>query len=49
MRTFDIICYLIACVCFVLAAISVGHPRVNLLAAGLFFWVLVPTVTVIKD
>ena len=32
---------LLAAICFVLAAVGVGLPRVNLLAAGLFFWVLV--------
>ena len=31
---------LVAFVCFVLAAIGVGLPRVNLLALGLACWVL---------
>lgn len=31
---------LLAFACFVLAAIGIGLPRVNLLAAGLAFWVL---------
>ena len=35
----DLILYVIAAVCFALAALNVGG-RVNLLAAGLFAWVL---------
>ena len=34
--------YLLAFLCFVLAALGVPVPRVSLLAFGLAFWVLVP-------
>jgi hypothetical protein len=36
-----LVLYLIAAVCFALAAFGVGG-RVNLIALGLFAWVLVP-------
>lgn len=36
----DVILVVFAFVCFVLAAVGVGHPRINLLAAGLAFWML---------
>ncbi len=39
----DLILYLIAAICLALAAFGVTSARVNLLALGLFFWVLVPT------
>jgi hypothetical protein len=34
-----------AFVCLVLAAVGVGHPRINLTAAGLACWVLSQLVT----
>ena len=37
---------LLAAICFALAAVGVGLPRVNLLAAGLFFWVLTALIAV---
>jgi hypothetical protein len=49
MRTFDIITYIIACVFFILSAIGVVVPRVQLLALGLFAYVLVPLVNVIRN
>lgn len=36
----DVILVVFAFVCFVLAAVGIGHPRINLLAAGLAFWML---------
>lgn len=36
----DVILVVFAFVCFVLSAVGVGHPRINLLAAGLAFWML---------
>jgi hypothetical protein len=39
----DLILYLIAAICLALAAFGVSARQVNLLALGLFFWVLVPT------
>lgn len=48
MRTLDIILYVIAAVCFVLAAVNVTS-RVNLLAAGLLAWVLVPLITLARS
>jgi len=47
-RTLYIILYVIAGVCFALAAISIGHPRVNLIALGLLSWVLVPLIIEIR-
>ena len=38
--------YVLALVCFVLAAFGVPVPRVSLLALGLAFWVLVPLLAV---
>jgi hypothetical protein len=37
-----LVLYLLAAVLLLLAALSVASPRVNLLAAGLLAWVLVP-------
>jgi hypothetical protein len=34
------ILYILAAICFFIAAINVAWPRVNLIALGLFFWVL---------
>jgi len=36
--------YILAAVCFVLSAFAASVRRVNLLALGLFFWVLVPLI-----
>lgn len=37
----DMVLYIVAAICFALAALGVTvHPRVSLIAAGLFFWVL---------
>ena len=35
-----LICLIVAAVLFALAAFGVGAPRFNLVAAGLFFWVI---------
>lgn len=43
MNVIDFILLLIAAICFVLAGIGVPS-RVNLLAAGLLAWVLVPLI-----
>jgi len=40
MITLDSVLLVVALVCFVLAALQVAAPRVNLLAAGLACWVL---------
>lgn len=44
MRTLDIILYLLALICFIVAAIFGDRvpPRVGLVALGLAFWVAVP-------
>ena len=39
MLTIDLVLYVLAFICFVLAAAGIAS-RVNLLAAGLAFWVL---------
>lgn len=49
MRAFDVVMFVIAAVCFTLAALSIGHPRLNLLALGLLAWVLVPLVAILSD
>jgi hypothetical protein len=36
----SLILLVFAFVCFVLAAVGIGHPRINLLGAGLAFWTL---------
>lgn len=33
-----LICLIAAVVCFILAALNVGSPRVNLIGAGLALW-----------
>jgi hypothetical protein len=45
MTTLYLILYIVAAVCFMLAALSVAaHPRINLVALGLLAWVLVPLI-----
>jgi hypothetical protein len=41
---FNLLFYLVAAVCFGLAAFGVSVTRVSLLALGLLAWVLVPTI-----
>ena len=40
MITVQLVLYVLALVCLALATIGVGHPRVSLLACGLFCWLL---------
>jgi hypothetical protein len=47
-HTVDLILYVIAAVCFALAAFGVATNRVNLLALGLLAWVLVPLIAVLR-
>lgn len=56
MKTFDLICYIIAGLCFLLAFFSVstsGNVRsfgpLNFVGLGLLAWVLVPLVTLAKS
>ena len=44
MDVLDLILYLLAAVCFALAALNVASPRVQLLALGLLAWVVVPLI-----
>jgi hypothetical protein len=44
MNTLYLILYIIAFACLVAAALGATVNRVNLLAAGLAFWVLVPLI-----
>jgi hypothetical protein len=46
MHTFNLLCYLIAAVCFTLATLN-ATSRVNLIALGLLAWVLVPLAAII--
>lgn len=40
---------LVAAICFIVAAAGGAiHPRINLIALGLFFWVLVPLIHAAK-
>lgn len=39
MASFHLVFIVLAFLCFALAAFGVGHPRVNLIAAGLACWV----------
>jgi hypothetical protein len=36
----DLVLLIVAAVCFAIAAFGVPAGRINLIAAGLFFWVL---------
>ncbi|HMF74287.1 MAG TPA: hypothetical protein VK604_01365 [Bryobacteraceae bacterium] len=36
----SLICLILALVCFLVAAVNIPTPRVNLIALGLFWWVL---------
>ena len=52
MKTLHLILLIIAAVLFAIAALAPAQTRFNLVAAGLFFWVLVPlsgTVDTISD
>lgn len=42
MHALELICYILAAVCFAFAALGVAPDRVNLLALGLLAWVIVP-------
>jgi hypothetical protein len=43
-KTVDLILYVLAAFCFALSAIPAVPQRVNLVALGLLFWVLVPLI-----
>jgi hypothetical protein len=43
-----VVLYLIAAICFALAALNVDGRRVNLVAVGLLAWVLVPLIGAIQ-
>lgn len=41
---------LLAAICFLVAAADrTPHPRLNLVALGLFFWVLVPLIQTVRN
>jgi hypothetical protein len=44
MAVLFLILLLLAAVCFAVAAAGLAASRFNLIAAGLFFWVLVPLI-----
>lgn len=48
MSALSLVLYLLAAVCFAVAATGLVASRVNLVAAGLFFWVLVPLITAVQ-
>jgi multisubunit Na+/H+ antiporter MnhG subunit len=48
MTTLYLLLMLIASILLALAAAKVSHPKVDLLALGLFFWVLVPTIQMLQ-
>lgn len=40
---------LLGAICFIVAAVSATiHPRINLIALGLFLWILVPLIHAAK-
>jgi hypothetical protein len=47
MHTVTLILYIIAAICFALAAFGIVASRVNFVALGLFAWVLVPLLATI--
>lgn len=49
MTVLYLILLIVAAVLFVLAALSVDVRRLNLVALGLFFWVLVPILQTLKS
>lgn len=50
MRTFHLILYIVAAVLFAIAAFApTALPKVNLLAAGLLVWIIVPLSVVIDE
>jgi multisubunit Na+/H+ antiporter MnhG subunit len=48
MNTLYFILLLVAAVCFIMAALNVAIVRINLVALGLFAWVLVPLIQHIR-
>jgi len=48
MRTLDIVLLVIACVFFALAMVNVAVERINLVAAGLLAFSLVPLINLIN-
>lgn len=40
MITLRLILFILAFICFVLTALGISAPRINLLGAGLAFWIL---------
>ena len=40
MIAIGMVCLILALICFLLAAIGAAVPRINVMALGLFFWVL---------
>jgi hypothetical protein len=40
MITVNLLLMILAAVCFFVSAIAIPVPRVNLIALGLFFWIL---------
>ncbi|MBB5084040.1 hypothetical protein [Nonomuraea endophytica] len=44
-----LILLILALVCFVLAALNVAAPRINLLALGLALWILTEIIPKISD
>ncbi|MFI6296837.1 hypothetical protein ACIBEJ_34970 [Nonomuraea sp. NPDC050790] len=49
MATVTLILLILALACFVLAALNVAAPRLNLLALGLALWVLTEIIPKISD
>lgn len=48
MNILDVVLLLLGAVCFLIGAfVLVTHPRVNVLALGLLFWILVPLIDAI--
>lgn len=49
MTTLYVVLFLLSAVCFLLAAFSVPVQKINILALGLFFWVMVPLIIALQS
>lgn len=48
MTTLYLILLIIGAVCFAIAALAIPVQRINMIAAGLFFWILVPLIQTVE-
>jgi len=48
MDVLDLLLLILAAICFVAYAFGMRHKAVDILALGLFFWVMVPLINVLQ-